>query len=82
MGIPGFKMDIVFGLLVKGHHIGCPVDTSLSRKYSRFSDSDREQERSAEHYFFLFHSLNMPCGMPSLRRPCLPAQTMHESVDL
>ena len=50
MGIPGFKMDIVFGLLVQGYHIGCPIDTSLSRKYSRLSDSDREQERSAEHY--------------------------------
>ena len=23
---------------------------------------------------------NMPCGMPSLCRPYLPAQTMHESV--
>ena len=30
----------------------------------------------------IFILLNMPCGMPSLRRPCLPAQTMHESVDL
>ncbi len=47
-------MDIVFGLLVQGYHIGCPVDISLSRKYSRLSDSDREQERSTEHYFFLF----------------------------
>ena len=29
-----------------------------------------------------FTLLNMPCGMPSLRRPCLPAQTIHESVGL
>ncbi len=29
---------------------------------------------------FLTYTLsNMPCGMPSLRRTCLPAQTMHES---
>ena len=35
----------------------------------------------AEPYLtFIF--LNMPCGTPSLRRPCLSAQTMHESVGL
>ena len=32
---------------------------------------------------FLTYTLsNMPCGMPSLCRPCLPAQTMHESINL
>ena len=36
----------------------------------------------AQTYLNYYILLNMPCGMPSLRRPCLPAQTMHESVDL
>ena len=54
MGIFCFKMDIVFGLLMQCNNIGCSVEISPGCKNSRFSDSDRAQEHSAEHYFFLF----------------------------
>ena len=54
MGISGFKVDVVFSLLMQCNNIGCPVEISFGCKDSRLSDSDRAQEHSAEHYFFLF----------------------------
>ena len=54
MCISGFKVDIFVCLFMQCDNIGCPVEISPGCKNSRFSDSDRAQEHSAEHYFFLF----------------------------